>query len=61
MYTSLPFDDPATVAGHSEGVLRRIKDPDNKKALDAWLSPLLVQGLHHRDPLLADGGEGAAD
>lgn len=38
MYASLPFDDPATVASHSEGILRRIKDPEKKKALDTWLA-----------------------
>ncbi len=38
MYARLPFDDPTTVASHSGGILRRIKDPENKKALEAWLA-----------------------
>jgi hypothetical protein len=32
------FDDPATVASHSGGIVRRIKDPESKKALEAWLA-----------------------
>ncbi len=38
MYASLPFDDPATVASHSEGILRRIKVPEKKRAFDTWLA-----------------------
>jgi len=38
MYDRMPFDDPAVVASHSEGVLRRIKDPDQRQALDTWLA-----------------------
>jgi len=37
MYASLPFDDPSVVASHSEGVLRRIKDPEKREALEGWL------------------------
>jgi hypothetical protein len=37
MYASLPFDDPSVVASHSEGVLRRIKDPETRQALETWL------------------------
>ena len=38
MYVKMPFDDPATVRGHREGILRRLKGDDN--ALVArWLGP----------------------
>ena len=37
MYDRLPFDDPAVVASHSAGVLRRIKEPEPRAALEAWL------------------------
>jgi hypothetical protein len=38
MYASMPFDDPATVASHSEGILRRIKDTEKTRALNDWLA-----------------------
>jgi hypothetical protein len=38
MYASMPFDDANTVASHSEGILRRLKEPDDRKALEVWLS-----------------------
>jgi hypothetical protein len=37
MYDRLPFDKPETVASHSEGILRRIKDPEKRAALEAFL------------------------
>jgi hypothetical protein len=37
MYDKLPFDDPDVVASHSEGVLRRIKAPEKREPLEAWL------------------------
>ena len=37
MYASMPFDDPKTVASHSEGILRRIKAPEKREPLEAWL------------------------
>jgi hypothetical protein len=37
MYERLPFDDPGVVASHSEGILRRIKDPEKRAALEAFL------------------------
>jgi hypothetical protein len=40
MYERLPFDSPQVVAGHRAGVLRRIKDPDDLRALEGWLATL---------------------
>ncbi len=37
MYDRLPFDDPETVASHAEGILRRLKEPDDKRSIEAWL------------------------
>jgi hypothetical protein len=37
MYDRLPFDDPGTVASHSEGILRRLKQPEEKSAVEEWL------------------------
>src|SRR5262245_14696191 len=38
MYERLPFDDPATVAGHPEGILKRIKDPDEHALIERWIA-----------------------
>ena len=38
MYATLPFDDPAVVAARYAGVLRRIKNAEQKAALESWLS-----------------------
>lgn len=38
MYDRLPFDHPEVVASHREGVLRRVKDPDERAAIERWLS-----------------------
>jgi hypothetical protein len=40
MYDRLPFDDPDVVASHSEGVLRRIKVPEKREPLEAWLKSM---------------------
>jgi hypothetical protein len=37
MYERLPFDNPDVVASHSEGILRRIKAPEKREPLEAWL------------------------
>jgi hypothetical protein len=37
MYERLPFDRAETIASHSEGVLRRIKAPDERAAIEKWL------------------------
>jgi mono/diheme cytochrome c family protein len=36
MYAKLPFDDPATVRGHREGILRRLKGDDHA-TVARWL------------------------
>lgn len=36
MYERLPFDTPGVVASHSEGILRRIKDPEKRAGLEAF-------------------------
>lgn len=38
MYERLPFDDPAVVRSRSEGVLRRLKDPERRRAFEQWLA-----------------------
>lgn len=43
MYARLPFDDPATVAAHSEKMARRLRD-DDRKALEAWAADLRTPG-----------------
>jgi hypothetical protein len=40
MYAKLPFDNPKTIAGHREGVLRRFQGDDratDRAILEAWL------------------------
>jgi hypothetical protein len=39
LYAKLPFDDPSVVAGHSAGVLRRLKGED-REAVEKWLATL---------------------
>ncbi len=38
MYERLPFDRAETIASHSEGVLKRIKVPDERAAIEKWLA-----------------------
>ena len=38
MYDRLPFDDAATVAGHPEGILKRIKDPAEHALIERWIA-----------------------
>jgi len=40
MYDKLPFDDAATVASHRPGVLKRLKEPDEKKIVESWFDGL---------------------
>ena len=37
MYARMPFDDPKTIRAHPEGVLRRLKVPEERAAVEAWL------------------------
>jgi hypothetical protein len=37
MYATMPFDEPATVTAHPEGILKRIKDPAEHAAIASWL------------------------
>lgn len=37
MYDRLPFDKPETIKAHPEGILKRIKDPDEVKKLKTFL------------------------
>ena len=37
MYQKLPFDHADVVASHSTGVLKRIKEPQEKAAIEKWL------------------------
>lgn len=38
MYATMPFDQPATVTAHPEGILKRIKDPAEHAAIASWLA-----------------------
>ena len=38
MYERLPFDDPATVAAHPEGILKRIKDEAEHSLIERWIA-----------------------
>jgi len=38
MYERLPFDDAATVRGAKDGILRRLKDPEERSVVEAWLA-----------------------
>jgi hypothetical protein len=40
MYGRMPFDSPEVVASHRAGILRRIKEPAERKALEDWLATL---------------------
>jgi hypothetical protein len=47
MYDKLPFDSPEVVASHSEGILRRIKDPAEKQALERWIASRGAPAVAH--------------
>lgn len=38
MYTRLPFDDPRTLRDHAAGILPRIKSPEERTTLEAFLA-----------------------
>ena len=38
MYEQLPFDNADVVASHSSGVLKRMKTPDERAAIEKWLA-----------------------
>jgi len=38
MYERMPFDRPEVVLAHKEGVLRRMKNPDDRQVLERWLA-----------------------
>jgi hypothetical protein len=38
MYERLPFDNADAVAAHSSGVLKRMKTPDERAAVEKWLA-----------------------
>jgi hypothetical protein len=38
MYDRLPFDHAEVVSSHREGVLKRIKAPDERAAIERWLA-----------------------
>jgi hypothetical protein len=37
MYDRLPFDKPEVVRDNREGILRRLKVPDDREAVERWL------------------------
>jgi hypothetical protein len=37
MYERMPFDRPETILSHREGILRRMKAPDDRELLERWL------------------------
>lgn len=41
MYERMPFDKAKTIRDHSEGIFRRIKDPDEVKKLTSFLKQAL--------------------
>jgi hypothetical protein len=38
MYEKLPFDHAEVVSSHSAGILKRIKTPDERAAIERWLA-----------------------
>jgi len=38
MYERMPFDRPEVVFAHKDGVLRRLKNPDDRQLLERWLA-----------------------
>lgn len=42
MYARMPFDDPATVASHPAGILKRLKGDDNV-TVERWIAAQLKQ------------------
>jgi len=38
MYERMPFDRPETILSHKEGIVRRMKNPDDRGLLERWLA-----------------------
>jgi hypothetical protein len=38
MYATMPFDEPKTITSHAEGVLRRIKAPEEHALIEQWIA-----------------------
>jgi hypothetical protein len=38
MYATMPFDEPKTITSHAEGVLRRIKAPEEHSLIEQWIA-----------------------
>jgi len=38
MYERMPFDRPEVVLSHKEGVLRRMKDPEDRQLMERWFT-----------------------
>jgi hypothetical protein len=38
MYERMPFDHPDVVLSHRDGILRRLKNPDDREVLERWLA-----------------------
>jgi len=38
MYDRMPFDQPEVVLSHKDGILRRLKNPDDRSVLERWLA-----------------------
>jgi hypothetical protein len=38
MYERMPFDRPEVVFAHKDGVLRRMKNPDDRQLLERWFA-----------------------
>ncbi|HET6268418.1 MAG TPA: hypothetical protein VFG11_11920 [Acidobacteriota bacterium] len=38
MYERLPWDNPEVVKAHKDGILRRLKTPEDKQILEQWLA-----------------------
>jgi len=38
MYEQMPFDRAETILSHKEGIVRRMKNPDDRRRLERWLA-----------------------
>jgi hypothetical protein len=38
MYERMPFDRPETLLSHKDGVLRRLKNPDDHQLMERWFA-----------------------
>lgn len=44
MYAKLPFDDPTVVSSHADRVAGRLKDDEERRALEKWVASLPPKG-----------------